>query len=166
MFRIILVAIAILLARPTYAHDLSGSDDSFFQNYVTMNKLLRTRGVDPITVNWGAIQAMCIGLKTEKNLVPYNRCLYEKAIDYADFDNDRYACDARSRAEFPDRLLTNQPSVIIAGTRSTRAIYEQPLTLDDLRFKRIDAYDECMSRKGWRDTRFAGRGRRSYEPEN
>mgnify|MGYP003386493286 FL=1 len=165
MRRIILLAIAMLLAQPAFARDTSSSDDVFFRNYVGMTKLLRTRGVDPITVNWGSIQAVCIGLKIENNLVPYNRCLYEKAIDYADFDNDRDACEARGRAEFPDRLLSRQPSVFIAGDRGNKAIYEQPLTLEDLRFKRLDAYDECMSRKGWRDTRFAARGRRALDAD-
>lgn len=165
MHRIILLALVLLFARPTLAHEASSGDDVFFQNYVGMTKLLRTRGVDPITVNWGSIQAVCVGLKIENNLVPYNRCLYEKAIDYADFDNDRDTCNARGRAEFPDRLLSRQPSVFIAGDRGNKAIYEQPLTQADLRFKRLDAYDECMSRKGWRDTGFAARGRRSYDPD-
>jgi hypothetical protein len=157
----ILVILGLLLVSPAQA----GDKDVFFQNYVGVTKLLRARGVEPVGVNWGAIQAMCLGLKIEKDPVPYNRCLYEKALDYADYDNDNDTCNARARAEYPDRLLSGAATIRITRDNEETNVYERALSLDELRFKRLGAFDACMSNKGWRDAQSPARGRRDYETE-
>jgi len=154
---IALLVLAMLLAGTAHAQPIG--NDVFFKSYAGVTKLLRANGVEPSTLRWGPIEAQCIGLKLDNDPVPYNQCRYQKAIDLVDFDNDRNACNARAKGEYPDRLLSGAATLSITRNDKVTNIYERVLSHDELRFKRLGAFDACMRNKGWRDTGSSARGR-------
>ena len=153
------LCLSLLLATSVRAEEV---DDSFFRDYFGLCNLLESHGIEPVSVNWAAIEPACLGLKTETDQVLYNRCLYEKALDGADFPADSNSCNAKARADFPDALLSGQPQITITKQSGVTNIYQPALSGADLNTKRDAAYDECMSSKGWRDPNNALRGRVSH----
>ena len=137
-----LMLLVSLLSLPALARDM---DDAQFKDYMSLTKALRASGVDPVHVNWPAIEGMCLGLKAERNQVPYNRCRFEKATDSWDYPTDAAACKDAGRA-------STKPTVVVGGGVNTVI---QP---DDS--GEVFAFDSCMRARGWINPQNAGRGRR------
>lgn len=137
-----LIAVLILItALPASAQE----DDSQFKDYISLTKVLRAHGVNPVGVNWQTIEDMCLGLKTEKSQVMYNRCRFEKALDSADYPDDVAACNSAARSATSANVVINNGVTTVV----------QPSTAEaDI------AFSECMRARGWINPRNAGRGRR------
>lgn len=137
-----LLVLVPLLSLPAFARN---EDDSQFKDYISLTKTLRANGVDPVHVNWPSIELMCLGLKTERNQVPYNRCRFEKATDSWDYPGDSAACnDAAHAAVKPSVVVGNGVTTVVQPGNAGEAI----------------TFDSCMRARGWISPRNVERGRR------
>lgn len=140
--RFVLALFLLVFASPALAQ---GADDAPYKDYISLTKALRANGVNPVGVNWQHVEQMCLGLKTEKDPVPYNRCRFNKAVDSADYPDDVATCKSAGRA-------ATSPNYVV-GNGVTTVIQPSPAEADV-------TFDECMRARGWINPRNAGRGRR------
>ena len=141
MFRPMFVAMVMLLPLAAPACDL---DEKLLTNYIGLTKALRANGVEPNTLDWSVIESMCLGLKTEKNRVPYNRCRFETALNQALFPDDRAAC--------LDDAQRTSVDTTMSATAIHSVVSQQSLTASP-------SYSSCMRALGWRSPNNWQRGR-------
>ena len=145
----------------TIAHAQTPAPD--LHDYNSLTQSLRAHGVEPTKINWATIQPLCLGLKTTAaDQTPYNRCLYEKAVNSSQYQSDSKTCTQSARADYPDNLLSTQTQVNVTqngGTTTSSTTNQAPLTIKDLEAKRHAGFLTCMSAKGWQDPNDPSRGR-------
>lgn len=108
-------------------------DDALMRDYAGLTKALKANGIDPAFVNWYGIEPMCLGLKTERDQVSYNRCRFEKAGDWVAFNDNSRDC---STAGFYERPI---------------ATTHYQLSRGEVRRERNASYIGCMREFGWRN---------------
>jgi hypothetical protein len=140
-----------LVATTTVANE---PNPKLLKDYIGLSKLLKARGVDPVTVNWSPIEMACLGLKTEADQVDYNRCRYRMAVDNVQYGNDVRACKQAALAAYPKALKLNQPTKVatrITNGKVITTLGETPLTASELKAGRAATLDNCMRQRGWND---------------
>lgn len=152
MKRFLTLLTCILLTAPLAAHAYE-PDESMLKDYIGLTKSLRANGIEPINVQWVQIEPMCLGLKTEKDQVPYNRCRFEKASDWAAYGDNRRDCDEGSLLEYPQPQRFTQATVTNAdgSVASVTTAEGQYLSAAQIKRLRRASYVACMRDFGWKN---------------
>lgn len=160
MRRFVLLLV-IAFAAPALAQ-MPAPSDTLMRDYIGLTKALRASGVDPVLVNWPYIEGMCLGLKQERNHIPYNRCRFEKAIDSNDYPADVTVCEQRAQLAYIEAVHAANPAPNVIGgviypTTSYPIIVNSYTTqFNDIR---SSTFGDCMRERGWINPSSAGRGR-------
>lgn len=151
---------AIATEKEVVEQEKPSHEDVLLQDWLGLIKVLRSHGVHQSQVSWRSIEELCLGLKTEKDKVPYNRCRLEKAIAQVHHREDSAECNQEAEAEYPDRLRHYTPELIVAGTEQEKGeateftnthVVRAPISTRELRNKRAVVFRACMRTLGWRD---------------
>ena len=150
MKKIILTLLFSFLATAAYAQENSPES---FKDWLTVSDLLRTKGIEPSSPNWGTITPMCLPLKTTTDQVAYNQCLYEKAMDEYQWPIDNKFCDDRSKEKYPDSMMTSGRIVQYVGDDGSLLTGSAGLygSWGQLQGDRKGSYQDCMAEKNWND---------------
>ncbi len=148
--------LAWLFAVPPHASLAQTGDASPFRDYISLTTYMRSRGIDPISVDWNLIEPMCLGLRTETDQIAYNQCKYENALLNRFYGADRSRCDTASLAAYPERITRTTPieTVRVISTDGTDRTYERSANARTLRERttlRQADYSACMHESGWND---------------
>jgi hypothetical protein len=138
-----LTYVLLLLLMP-FAASAYEPDDALMANYIGLTKALRANGVEPVAVSWPVVESMCLGLKTQKSSVRYNRCRFDAALNQASFGDDRAACLDDAQRSSADNAM--------AVTAINSAVSQQSLIV-------TPSYTSCMRDLGWRSPNNWQRGR-------
>jgi hypothetical protein len=131
-------------------------------NFTEMVNMLRAYGIEPSTVQWGPVNAMCLGLNDKMNEEPYNRCRFIKALDQITYLQDREQCDDTSLAFNPDavygQIYVNNVVVDSNAVYMPTYVQKNRLVHSEKAFRR-HVFNECMRTRGWRNPRAYQQGR-------
>ncbi len=142
--------ICLLMLMP-FAVQAQMVDASMLQDYIGLSKVLKSRGIDPVHVNWGPIEQACLGIKSETNQVPYNECRLRMALDAGQYDGDVRGCRAQGLAAYPDALRTAHASTVITNAQGVASplLVTVPMSVDEINAGREAQFDNCMRARGW-----------------
>lgn len=147
-----LLALLPLFAAPAaMAYD----ERALLKDYIGLTKVLASYGINASAVNWGEIEPLCLGLKSDSDPITYNECRLEKAINQVAYHSDTGACDAESQALYPSSLQRTSPELTIEhrgddDKTDVTTVSEAPLYTTDLKAGRLYVFDRCMKDHGWR----------------
>jgi len=140
-----------------------------FKDWTSTSNYMKSKGIDPATVNWQPIEPLCLGLKTDTNESTYNRCKYEKARAIAMYTAEKSQCQLRVEAELPESLTQKGRFETLRETDSKGVshVYErtiEPIADKELQTRRSAAFTACMQALGWADANDWNLGRRCANP--
>jgi hypothetical protein len=170
--RVLLSMLLLSLTQPAFAADEvtkekasqeklvdTSYEDQLLKDWLGLIKVLRSRGIHNSNVDWRPIEELCLGLKNQKDHVPYNRCRLDKAVSQVTYHRDNDECDEAAVAQYPDRLTQYRPEIIATGNEedekgsefTTNQYYRAPISKRELTSKRRVLYRSCMRDLGWND---------------
>jgi len=161
MARLIIILVCLLLALPAPARaERAALDEAHFKDWITLSALLRSKGLDPVRINWLAIEPMCLGFKKQDSETLYNRCKYEKARDEAAYGGDAAYCRHQAVLVAPVGVHARRRIVHSASLR-----YEVvdnhfgTIPAHDYALLRENSFEGCMRGQGWISPYGWGQGR-------
>jgi len=131
-------------------------DDKFFKDWLTTSDLMRSHGLDPAAPSWGVITPICLPLQNSANLVPYNRCMYDRAADEHQWPIDDKKCTNQAKQEYPDSLMKKVilgEYVVPSADGKNKTVYNTARrynSWDKLHKDRNEDYKNCMKEKDWK----------------
>lgn len=157
--RYLLLILLLFFTTPVFA----AAEETIEESPTTWHeliKVLRAHGIHHSQVSWLPIEKLCLGLKKEKDTVPYNRCRLQKAIDQRDYRIDDNECADEGKVAYPDYL--GQPRAVLSANESTIVnnqttqteisnFIDQGIPRTDLKRGRAVVFRKCMRDRGWRD---------------
>lgn len=166
--RLLFTMLMLLLAAPSLAAEPAAEtqekpaktsyEDALLKDWIGLTKVLRTYGIHHSQIQWRPVEELCLGLMSEKEKLPYNRCRLDKAIAQFNHRNDFILCDEQSLTDYPDRLLQFSTETLVTNTNlprgnevATGQFIREPITARELRSKRVASFRDCMADKGWRN---------------
>ena len=75
-------------------------DDATFKDWNSVVDILFSKGIEVSGSLWKDISSKCSGFKDVTSQIPYNKCLYNKALDYKKYIDDVKYCTALAEQKY------------------------------------------------------------------
>lgn len=135
---------------------LTPEEEKLLEPWNSFTALLRSKGIEPATVNWNEINPSCLGVKQQLGETAYNRCRFQRLVYFDAHRKDLYGCNLKAKKLYPSFLLTKgrllrsyEEKDEKTGEVKLVKVFEGPFSQKELLLKRDEIIEACMYDLGW-----------------
>lgn len=132
----------------SYENFNSTADDKY-RDWKIVVRMLAAKGIESKSLDWKAIESGCKNERKQAHDI-YNKCKYEKALNYAEYQDDKELCAAEAEQKYFDYIQSSGNSIV--GDNSTINVEKSTPSLNKVKQKEFEnsRISLCMRNLGWK----------------